>query len=113
MLLYICILLIGVFISALSQVILKKAALKHYDSIIKEYLNPLVIIAYVMFLGTTFLTIIAYKEVPLSLGAVLQTSSYIYITLFGVVIFKEKINRKKIAALSLIILGILIYSIYG
>ena len=34
---YSCILLFGVFISAISQVMLKKAALKKYDSVIKEY----------------------------------------------------------------------------
>ena len=53
---YSCILLLGVFISAISQVMLKKAAMKTYDSPIKEYLNPLVIIAYMMFVGTTFLS---------------------------------------------------------
>ena len=46
---YALILLFGVFISALSQVILKKAANKTYDSRIKEYANPQVIIAYFIF----------------------------------------------------------------
>ena len=46
--LYACILLLGVFISAVSQVILKKAAIQKHGSFLKEYLNPLVIIAYVI-----------------------------------------------------------------
>ena len=42
----------------------------------------------------------------------LQTS-YIYITIFGVCIFKEKLNPKKIVALLLIVGGILVYSLLG
>jgi drug/metabolite transporter (DMT)-like permease len=112
-LMYALILLLGVFISAISQVMLKKAALKKYDSVIKEYMNPLVIIAYVMFVGTTFLSILAYKGIPLSMGPVLEATSYIYVTIFGVTIFKEKMNKKKIASLALIMVGILVYSVWG
>ncbi|MCR5528962.1 MAG: multidrug ABC transporter [Saccharofermentans sp.] len=106
--LYSLFLLAGVFISAISQVLLKKAALKKYDSRIKEYLNPLVIIAYTMFVGTTFLSIIAYRGIPLSLGPVLEATSYLYVTFFGVKIFKEKINKGKIISLILIVSGIAI-----
>lgn len=111
--LYSMVLLIGVFISAISQVLLKKAALKHYDNIIQEYLNPRVIIAYAMFVGTTFLSIIAYRGIPLSMGPILEASSYIYVTVFGVKIFKEKINKRKVIALIFILSGILIYSLLG
>lgn len=110
---YSCILLTGVFISAISQVLLKKAALKHYDNPIQEYMNPRVIFAYMMFVGTTFLSIVAYKGIPLSMGPILEATSYIYVTVFGVKIFKEKLNRKKIIALIFIISGIMIYSLLG
>ncbi|MBQ9558132.1 MAG: multidrug ABC transporter [Clostridia bacterium] len=112
-LLYACILLAGVFISAISQVMLKKAALKTYPSRIKEYLNPLVIFAYVLFVGTTFLSIFAYRVIPLSMGPVLEATSYIYVTIFGLTIFKEKLNVKKVLALALIIGGIAVYSLLG
>lgn len=111
MLLYSCVLLAGVFISAISQVMLKKAAMKTYPSKIREYLNPLVIIAYGLFVGTTLLSIIAYRGIPLSMGPILEATSYIYITFFGVKIFKEKMNKKKILALALILVGIVVYSI--
>ena len=110
-LVYSLFLLFGVFISAISQVLLKKAALKTYDNPIKEYLNPLVIIAYTMFVGTTFLSIIAYRGIPLSMGPILEATSYVYVTFFGVKVFGEKVGKKKILALGLIILGIVVYSI--
>ena len=80
---------------------------------LKEYLNPLVIIAYTIFVGTTLLSVYAYKGIPLSMGPVLEATSYIYITIFGVCIFKEKLNPKKIVALLLIVGGILVYSLLG
>ena len=110
---YASVLLLGVFISAVSQVMLKKAAMKTYSSPIREYLNPLVIFAYVLFVGTTFLSILAYRGIPLSMGPVLEATSYIYVTIFGITIFKEKITGRKLLALILIISGIIVYSVLG
>lgn len=113
MLSYAGLLLLGVFLSAISQVMLKKAALRQYSSKLREYLNPLVIVAYTIFVGTTFLSIYAYKGIPLSMGPVLEATSYIYVTIFGVTVFKEKLNKRKLVGLALIIAGIIIYSLLG
>lgn len=99
-----------IFLGSVSQVMLKKAAQRQYISLIGEYLNPLVILAYVLFLLTTVLGVWIYQKVPLSLGPVLETTSYLYITFFGVYIFHEKMSRGKYIALILIILGVLIYA---
>lgn len=109
--LYSLVLLVGVFVSAVSQVMLKKAAMKQYASKLREYLNPLVVFAYVLFVGTTLLSILAYRGIPLSLGPVLESTSYFYVTVFGVVIFHEKIDKQKIIALILIFTGIIVYSL--
>lgn len=111
--LYSMVLLFGVFISAISQVMLKKAAQKTYNNPIKEYLNPLVIFAYVLFVGTTFLSIIAYKGIPLSMGPILEATSYLYVTIFGVTIFHEKMNKRKLMALVMILAGIVVYALWG
>lgn len=109
--LYAAVLLVGVFISAVSQVILKKEAIIEHESKTKEYLNIRVMVAYAIFVGTTFLSIFAYKVVPISMGAILESSSYIWITIFGVVIFKEKITKRKLVALGIIIFGIVLFSL--
>lgn len=108
---YSLLILLGTFISSLSQVMLKKAALKTYPSKIKEYLNPLVVSAYIIFILSTLLSVYAYKVVPLSLGPVLEATSYVYVTIFGVKIFNEKISKKKLIALGLIITGVVIASL--
>ena len=70
-----------------------------------------VVLGYGLFVGCSLLTMLAYKGVPLNVGPVLEATGYIYVTFFGVVIFHEKMNPKKIGALVLIILGILIYAL--
>ena len=110
-LLYAGINLFGVFISAISQVMLKKSAMQDHESAIREYLNPLVVFAYVMFVGSTLLSVIAYKGIPLSMGPILEATGYIYVTIFGVTIFHEKMNPKKIIALAMILVGILVYAL--
>lgn len=110
LILYSGILLLGTFISSVSQVILKKAAMKSYDSKVAEYLNFPVIFAYTLFVLTTLMCIVAYRVVPLSFGPVLESTSYLYVTIFGVAIFKEKITAKKAVALGLILVGIIVYA---
>ena len=113
LILYACIMLLGVFISSVAQVLLKKAAQKQYDSVLEEYLNWPVITAYAIFFAATFLSIYAYKVVPLSMGPILEATGYIYVTIFGVTIFHEKLDRWKLIALALIIGGIVVYSALG
>ena len=108
---YSLIMLFGVFISSIAQIILKKASEKKYSSLISEYLNKYVIIAYTILFLATFISVYAYKVIPLSLGTILETTGYIFITIFSVVIFKERINKQKVIALLLIVFGIIIYSI--
>ena len=110
---YAMILVVGTFVSSVSQVMLKKAAMKEYASVIREYLNPLVIFAYVLFVLSTFASVLAYKGIPLSMGPVLEGSAYIFVTFFGVTVFKEKLNTKKVIALLLILGGIAVYALCG
>lgn len=93
--------------------ILKKAAGKTYENKIREYVNLPVISAYTIFVVATFLSVFAYKVVPLSMGPILEATSYIYITVFGVTIFKERLTKRKVVALITIIAGIIVYSAFG
>ena len=57
MLPYLLIGFFSVFVSSVSQTLLKKASMKERGSILQEYLNLPVILAYGMFFGSTLLTI--------------------------------------------------------
>lgn len=101
----------GVFISSVSQIILKKSADRQYESKIREYLNVRVICAYAIFFAATLCSILAYRRIPLSLGPILESSGYIFIAVLSYLLLKEKISLKKLIGLSTIILGIVIYAL--
>lgn len=75
-----------------------------------EYLNPYVISAYGLFFLSTILTMLSLRFVPLSLQPILESTSYIYITAMGYFLLKEKIGKRKLAGIGIIILGIFVYS---
>lgn len=102
--------LVSVLVASLSQVILKKSAMIHYETRLKEYLNPYVIGAYFFFFGSSLLTTFAYRGVPLTIGPVLESTGYIYVGILGMLILKEKLSRRKIIGNLLIVGGILVYA---
>lgn len=108
---YLLLFLLSPFVASVSQVLLKKATMKSHKNWIQEYTDPLVVIGYILFVGCTFITMFAYRGVPLNYGPILETTSYIYIMIFGAVFFKEKITLQKVIALGLILTGIVIYAI--
>lgn len=108
---YIILFLSAVFISSVSQIMLKKSADKHYENKLQEYMNPWVIIAYFLFFGATLATVIAYKYVPLSFGSILESAGYFFVTILGVLFLKEKVGRKKVIGLLMILLGIVIFNL--
>lgn len=111
MTLYVFLFVFSVFISSVSQTILKTSAEKKYDNRLQEYLNPKVIIAYGIFFLSSLITVVAYKYVPLSLGPILESCGYIFITLLGYFILHEKVGKKKLIGLIVILMGIGIFNI--
>ena len=97
----------GSLIASLSQVLLKTESGREHGSFLKEYLNVRVIGAYVLLA----LSVLAYRGLPLSMGPVFESCSYVFVTLFGVLLFKEKLGRRRLPALLLILAGILLYTL--
>ena len=104
------VMLFSVIISSLAQVLLKKSAGKQFNSKLKEYLNPMVGFSYLIFFGATISNILALKYVPLSLAPVIESTGYIFVSLFSYTILKERIGKRKVIGMAIIILGVLIFS---
>ena len=105
----VCLLLLSVFISSVSQIILKKAADKTYESTLKEYMNPMVIGAYGLFFCSVILTMLALKHVPLSMSPILESTGYIFVSVMGYIFLKERFSRRKLMGFALILAGIVIF----
>ncbi|MCR5687978.1 MAG: multidrug ABC transporter [Lachnospiraceae bacterium] len=108
---YIFIFLFSSFISALSQILLKTAAGKQYSSWIYEYLNVRVICAYGIFFLASLITVFCYRVLPLSVGAMLEASGYVFVTVLGRLILKESVSRQKILGMVLVVLGVVIVAV--
>ena len=109
MIFYSAILIFSVFISAFSQVLLKKSALKTYSSFLREYLNIYVVPAYAIYFLAVFLDLIALRKVPVAFVPVAEASSYVFVLIFGRIFFKENFSKRKILAMILIMAGIVVF----
>ena len=107
----ICIMLFGVIIAALSQILLKKAAMRTYRRWIDQYLNPVVIFAYFIFFLSSFCSVVALRVLPLSLTPVWNSAAYVFVTLFAYLIMKERPGKRKLTGLAIILAGILLFSL--
>jgi len=108
---YVIILILSVFLASVSQIVLKKSADKKYSSIIKEYLNIYVISGYGMMFIASLLTVYAlsgmeYKNVP-----IIESVGYLFVMLLSWKFLSEKITKKKVLGIALILLGIMVFYI--
>lgn len=108
---YSCILVCSTLISSFSQIMLKKSAEKKYPSKLKEYLNPLVIFAYGLFFGCTLISMYALKVVPLSMSPILEASGYVFVAILSYIFFKEKLTKRQLLGMLLIIGGIAVFTL--
>ena len=109
--LYTMIYIVGIIISSIAQILLKKSADTKKENIIKEYLNVKTIVAYLIFFGATLCTVFSYKYIPLSFGPILETLEYLFVAILGYFFLREKIGKKKLLGLLIIIIGVFIYAI--
>lgn len=103
---YVIIMLVSAFLSALSQLLLKMSAKDTHKSKIFEYLNFKVIAGYGLLMLTLLMNTWAYRGVEYKIGPVINATSYIFVMLLGHFVLAEKLTPKKIAGVCMIISGI-------
>ena len=100
--------LITPFLSAVSQLILKKAADNPRYTGLRAYLNLPVIGAYALFFGCMLLNVAALRTLDLTVASVLEASGYIYVMALSFFFMKEKITLRRLIGNCVIILGIVL-----
>lgn len=101
----------GVFIASVAQILLKKSARIQREKMLQDYLNRLVLVGYIILFASMCVAIIAYKEVPLKFGAIIESLGYVFVMLLSAVFLKEKITRRKLIGNLIIILGVIVFSL--
>lgn len=98
-----------VLVSSFTQILLKKSANEQSGGI-RYFLNSKVIIGYFLFFVVTFINSkIIYKNINLSTINIIESFGYIFVPLLSWILLKEKLNRKMLIGIGLIILGIIIF----
>ncbi len=101
--------ILSVVIASCSQILLKKGAMKQYDSFIREYLNLYVISGYLFMFGSVFLTMIVYRGMNFMNVPVLEAIGYVLVPVLSYLFFKEKLTKKKMVGIACILAGIFVY----
>ena len=102
--------ILGIFASACSQVLLKRSANRSHKSFVHSILNWRVIIAYAIFFCSLFINITAMSRgVNLKDMPILESLGYIFVPLLSFIILKEHIAKKTIYSLILIMVGIIFF----
>ena len=106
---YLLILIVSVIIASFAQILLKKSAEKTYASPVREYLNFYVICGYGMMFLSMFLTVFAYRGMDFSNVPVVESLGYVVVMVLSYFFFKEKITKRKLLGMAVILLGIFVY----
>lgn len=109
---YYLIVISSVFLAACAQMLLKQGARQQYDTWWRQYINGWVIGGYAIMLGTMLINIFAMsKGVEVKDVSVFESMSYLFVPILSFVIFKERLTWRKIIAIGVIIIGIIVFFI--
>ena len=109
---YIFVFLFGVLMASVAQIVLKKEAGKEHKNFFAEYLNPRVIIGYGIMVGSTLMTLISFRGgVPMNWAPILESMGYVFVTILGVVLLKERVTPGKWGALAVILAGVVMFAL--
>lgn len=106
---YLMILIVSVTVASFAQILLKKSAEKNYSSPLREYLNPYVIGGYGLMFLSMFMTVTAYSGLDYTNVPVVESLGYVMVMLLSCFFFCEKITKRKVLGMVIILAGIVIY----
>ena len=107
---YYIIVILSVFAAACSQMLLKQGARKEYASWWRQYINPWVIGGYAIMMGSLVLNVWCMsKGVLVKEVSTIESLSYLFVPVLALLLFKEKLTKRKICAIGIIILGIVLF----
>lgn len=106
---YFLIYILSVTVASVSQLLLKKSAMKEHGSLLKEYLNPYVAAGYAMLFLSMFLTILAFKGMDYKNGPVIESLGYVMVLVLSRIFFGEKITKKKAVGTLCILAGMIVF----
>ena len=102
----------SVIVASFSQVLLKKSAAKKYDNVIKEYLNPYVILGYGGYACVLALNIFLFTKMQFRYGVLSNSLAIVFVMVLSRFVLQEEVTRKKILGAALIIAGVVCFAFF-
>ncbi len=99
----------AVALSAMSQMLLKKAAKTDYSSPVREYLNVWVIGGYGLLVLSMLSVVFACRGLEMKNVPVIESLGFPLVMLLGRVFYGEKLTKNKPIGMGLIMLGVAVF----
>ena len=104
------IVILSVFFASCSQMLLKQGARQEYKVWWRQYVNGWVISGYVILFSTMVMNIFAMSRgVKVQEVSIIEAISYLFVPVLSFLVFKEKLTWRKIGAIGIIIIGIIVF----
>ena len=102
--------IVSVLVAAGAQMLLKQGAKKQYPTLLRQYLNPWVIGGYGIMGCSMLLNIFCLSHgVQVKEVSIIEALSYLFVPMLSWVFFKERITWRKVGAISIIMLGVIVF----
>ena len=102
--------MLSIVLTGISQTLLKIGA-RNNNTSLGVYLNPVTMMGYFMFLIVAVCSIFALKGLELKLFYALASLNYVVVIIFSRITLKERLSKNKIAALGLIVVGVVVFNL--
>ncbi|NCC99049.1 MAG: multidrug ABC transporter [Bacteroidia bacterium] len=109
---YYLLVVISVLIASFSQMLLKSSSKAEHNSFLLEYLNWKVIGGYGLMFVSLFVNIFAMRRgVLVKEVSIIESLSYLFVPTLALFFFNEKINKQKVIAIAVIMVGVVVFFI--
>jgi len=103
---------VAVFLTATGQLLLKLGAgTATRNKFLVIFFNCYTISGYLLFMVVTVLNVYVYKYIPLKYGVIFLPFTIFFVTLFSLLILKEKLSKKQIAGTMIIMVGVILFNL--
>ena len=107
---YYLLVIVSVFAAAGAQMLLKQGASRNYKGFWRQYLNLWVISGYAIMVCSLVLNIFCMsKGVQVKEISTIESLSYFFVPCMAYLLFREKINKRKVVAMAIIIGGVVVF----
>lgn len=108
---YIGLAFVSIILAVIAQVVLKSSANQDHQSALREFVNLRTFVGYSLFTVGFVCSALAYKEVDLCFIPLVEAFGYVFVLVMGHFFLNDPINRRKTAAIAIIIFGVFIFKI--